>query len=283
MQYRTPNQAIIDPNMTQDRTDYRAAARASLARARKELDSNDDARLAYAALELRLALEALAYARLDTFEDLFRSDREMAWQPKQVLQALERMVPGATQPSSLAIGVEEVYGVESPSMRSLGTDDPLDTATVRKHYDALGSFLHMPTRKQLNQGRAPDLGKLRGRCGDLVLRLGQVLSSPIHGLRFNLAVDFPCERCDVKVSLNLPIESHLEVSCVTCGAQYLVKTELKKSTVQAMYRKMRCHRDECERFLTIWNDELVVGKLITCESCGFEHEIGLSLRDKTAT
>lgn len=47
---------------------YRSIARAARIRAKEELDSLDDNRLRYAALELRTAMEALVYERVLVYE-----------------------------------------------------------------------------------------------------------------------------------------------------------------------------------------------------------------------
>ena len=61
---------------------FRPLARNALRRAIKELDSGDADRLPYAALELRKAMECLAYERLLLYRDELPEDKMAIWQPR---------------------------------------------------------------------------------------------------------------------------------------------------------------------------------------------------------
>jgi hypothetical protein len=68
--------------------DFRAEARKALNRARSELESGDDARLKYAALELRLAMEAITYDRARTYRNEMPPQEYDTWQPRKLMQLL---------------------------------------------------------------------------------------------------------------------------------------------------------------------------------------------------
>ena len=83
---------------------------------------------------------------------------------KQLLQMLLEIDPTADKDSFVSFGLEETPGVPAAVMEALGAEKVLNLAALKKHYDALGSYLHMPTIKQLKAGKGPDAAKLKKRC-----------------------------------------------------------------------------------------------------------------------
>jgi hypothetical protein len=150
------------------KSNFRHEARQALERARVELGTGDDARLKCVALELRMAMEALTYDRAQAFAAELPPTEYDTWQPKKLLQLLLEINPLADKDSMLSFGVEEEYGVPTPVMQPLGSEKVLNLATLKRHYDALGNHLHMPTIKQIAAGKGPDAIKLRKRCEEIV-------------------------------------------------------------------------------------------------------------------
>ncbi len=69
-------------------SEYRDDARHAVDRAKAELESGDDERLKYAALELRMALESLIYDRALIYKDEFPPREYETWQPRKLLAVL---------------------------------------------------------------------------------------------------------------------------------------------------------------------------------------------------
>jgi hypothetical protein len=128
---------------------YRNDARGFLERAENELGSKDDQRLKYAALELRMAMEALTYDRALAYKDDFPATEYETWPPRKVMSVLLDIDSWADKDVSLAFGIEEDYGIPAPKMEFLGVQKSLSMENIKKHYDALGSFIHVPTIKQI--------------------------------------------------------------------------------------------------------------------------------------
>ena len=144
-------------------TDYRTDARRELARAKDELASADEERLKYAALELRMAMESLTYDRALAYKAEFPPCEYETWQPRKVMAILLEIDPNADKDSSLAFGIEPSRGVTPDVMQSLGTERVLNMGTIKRHYDALGSYLHVPTIKQRKANAKTDAAKFRAR------------------------------------------------------------------------------------------------------------------------
>src|SRR5258705_1292347 len=162
--------------------DYRNQSRKDLQSAKDELGANADHRLKFAALELRMAMECLSYDRALAYKDEFPPTEYDTWQPRKVILVLLEIDPTADKDSSIAFGVETVPGVPAPSMQSLGSEKVLSMGMLKKHYDALGSYLHVQTMKQARDGPPLDFKKLRARCEEIATFVEQVLASPIFNI-----------------------------------------------------------------------------------------------------
>ena len=82
---------------------FRHLARESVGRARAELASGDRARLKFAALELRMAIESVTYERAHSYRDEIPQAEYRTWQPKKVMHP-HRFAAPAHVDQLLAIG-----------------------------------------------------------------------------------------------------------------------------------------------------------------------------------
>lgn len=149
---------------------FRDEARSALARAKDELATSAAIRVKYAALELREALEAITYDRARAMQDEIPPEEYRTWQPRKLMQLLVEIDPSADKTSTLAVGREDRLGVPAPPerMQTLGTDVALSLGDLKKHYDALGSALHMPSLAQIERGAERNFAGLRKRCEAVV-------------------------------------------------------------------------------------------------------------------
>ena len=67
---------------------YRQQAKKSVERAKKEINTGDEERLKYAALELRMAFECLIFDRAKLYQAEMTSIELSQWQPVKILQML---------------------------------------------------------------------------------------------------------------------------------------------------------------------------------------------------
>lgn len=250
--------------------DFRAAARGCLERARALLQTDNSGAVRYAALELRMALEALTYGRAAVYADDLPASGYRTWQPRKVLQLLLSMDPNADQGAALAIGIEETYGQPAKDMQSMGKEHVLSFTTIKRHYDALGSYLHFPTMEQCEKGDTPSLAGLRDRCNALVEEISKVLSSPIYNLRFKLPLVFECCRCGSPISKGMPPGAqNVDVRCTHCNALHKLSHDVasKETTIKPVVKQVPCSDLECERKVELWDDEISVGVNWACPDC----------------
>ena len=256
---------------------FRARARECLLAAQDEMSSSDVTRLPYAALRLRMALEALVYERAHAYRyhiDLSDSD---TWQPSKVMGALLSADPNANKGGTLAIGLEETYGVPPPKeqMTVIGTEHVVSTVAIKKHYNALGNFLHLPTIKQLKEKAEPTPDAIRKHCEVVASDVEKALSSPISSMVAYGLVDFQCRRCGEQVERTTPLVPHRFVTtCLKCKAAYRLDTTAGNPTViTPSFASIHCRHEECPGEHTLWSDEAKPGTAWTCQVCGEAHKL----------
>jgi hypothetical protein len=266
-------------------TDYRNDARRELARAKDELASADDERLKYAALELRMAIESLSYDRALAYKDEFPPSEYEIWQPRKVMAILLEIDPNADKDNSLAFGIEPSLGVMPDVMEALGTERVLNMETIKRHYDALGSYLHVPTIKQRKAVAKVDHVKFRARCDEIAAYLTEVLASPVWNATIGIFASLDCVKCGHPIRKRMPHgEAVVDATCFECGANYKV-TDLGegKAHFEPDQVEVRCANPECKTSIFPWRSEIENGRTWKCEVCGGDNDIKLMIQHRPVT
>jgi hypothetical protein len=119
--------------------------RTHLERARQHLASDDPARIRYAALELRLALEVMTREKLNSYAKyLPASFASNTWQPPKQLKVMRQVAENADKSFELHVGSEAVPGVSPPpeAFMLVGKHKSFSVEWLSKNYSKLGSFVH---------------------------------------------------------------------------------------------------------------------------------------------
>lgn len=259
---------------------YRSDSRNALERAKCELESGDKDRLAYAALELRMALEALVYDRAAGYRDELSGRDLETWQPRALLKLLLELDPLADKSSTIAFGKEEEYGVPAPEMHTLGTDRTLSLKEIQTFYDRLGSYLHTPTHSQIAKGKVSSPDRMRARCFELTSILDEVLASPVFNANFSEKSDIECAQCGEKIVRRLRHDQQPVVAkCLGCVATYdLVKEADGRVRWTPRVHGIPCGDTECDQVVELWERELETeGTCWTCPSCRGKNTLGRGL------
>lgn len=233
---------------------YRAMAKAHLAKATALLAEPDDAKLRYACLELRQAIEAACYCLLMAYLQEVRPEAIATWQPKRVMDELEAIDEYAHESGVISVGREGPNGEPPTAMRAIGEDRRLKPAWAAKAYNTLGAFLHVPTLKQIVEGSAPTSATVRDRAESIRAELQHVLSASVWNFNLGDYVAFTCD-CGARVKRRTKsVGQGSRLACGACGRFY------------------EAHETEHGRFdfaplLFFW----------TCESCNTEQELDAHL------
>ncbi|WP_420429098.1 hypothetical protein [Kordiimonas sp.] len=261
----------------------RCLAKESLTRAKKYLAETDNYLIRSAALELRLAIESIVYSRAYKYRDELSCNDLETWQPRKVLDLMLAVNPIAWKGTELSLEVDDTASKTGKRWVKIGAEVSLTLQDVKKHYDALGSFLHTPTLAQLSKSGSPDFLRMRKRCIDISDLIESVLNSNMWNIRINVEVCLPeCLRCDQP--LRIFVDPKKEVNrgkCFNCGAGYTIKDATDGSPkLKPHQSKIPCVDDQCHGEAILWTDQIVVGYEWACPLCGLEHQISFCASEK---
>lgn len=263
-------------------TDFRYLARTSLQRAKSELAAGQDDRLVYVALELRNAIEAITYDRAYALKDEIPPETYKTWQPRKLIAAIVEIDPKLDMNSTLSFGVEKEYGVAAvpEDMQTIGTEVVLTFADIKAHYDALGSYLHMPTLGQLETGKVPSQAKLRDRCQTLVNILDSVLSSSVWNITlgtFSTLAMCVNDECKMPVRRRIPAgQEQTEARCFNCDAEYVITRQSDgKAFWDPKYVLIPCPTINCPASVALWPNEIQPETNWRCRECGSHNKLSL--------
>ncbi len=259
---------------------YRHHARQAHQRADAEMASGDDERLKYAALELRIAMESLAYERVLSYRSELPADKLNVWQPRKIMEVLLELDPKADKTSSLAVARESSPGVRAEPFKSMGTDRVVSNKEIKKYYDKLGSYLHAPTVKQAESGDTTPPDRVRERCRQIADIIGEALASPVFNINIRNSATLPCERCGEQIVRRMPPgEDDVDAACPKCEAPYtIVQLEGNKVEWRPQQGELRCGDTSCATPVFTWRDEITAGAHWTCDECGGTNVIALGLQ-----
>ena len=268
--------------MTINAPDFRLSARESLMRAKTELKANNSPRLRYAALELRDAMEALTYDRALAFKDYIPPEEYKTWQPRKLMAVLLDIDPSIGMTSTIAIGRTEESGKPAPreNMTVLGTNVVFTLADLKAHYNAVGSYLHMPSLDQIQSGKEPNSAKLQELCETVVGLIEKVLSSRMWNPTVGITATLDqCMNDDCKkpIRKRMPSGKHtVEALCFECKAEYTITSESDGRVL--WIPKMidaPCSTQGCPEKKALWPREITPGTHWRCCTCGAHNGIDL--------
>lgn len=259
--------------------DYRNMALDHLKSAKQQLDTGSDECLRYAALDLRHAIEALTYDRASVYKKEMPPEGYETWQPKKLMAILLEIDPTADKDSTISIGIEETYGIPAPLMQTLGTDTVFNMGLLKKHYDALGNYLHVPTLKQLYTA-PPSMEKLRQRCVEISAYIEKVLASRVWNSTIGNFATFECRLCGTPIRKRLPYgTSEVTAECFECRASYKVKDMGDgKIGAEPEVTTVLCTNENCGHGVELFRRELILGSAWICPKCGGQNVLGLGVR-----
>jgi hypothetical protein len=258
---------------------YRAAAKQSLERALQEMESTDTNRLRYAALELRMALEALVYERANNYATDASWKKLSKWQPKKLLRLLLEIDPSADKDAIISIGEPGQEGQPASIMHWLGRERVLKLEEIDTYYDRLGSYLHTPTKAQVGAGAPESSEKILAKCKELAAILQDVFTSQIFNSDFKISCEIKCVRCGAKVYGRLPPSREESIAtCLECEAQYRVKSlSDEQAEWQPITQPLQCSNKECMEEARIFQQDIKPGICWKCEKCGQQSRIVLGI------
>ncbi|WP_156635508.1 hypothetical protein [Methylobacterium sp. Leaf123] len=203
--------------MSKPKSDLKLRERAKehLEQAKSLLASPTETNICYAALELRLCIECLAYRLLELYKPQSSFEAISKWQPDKMLKELVAVAGGVTSDLVIKIDFPGAETVEATEKRP-------DVKWVRSNWQALGSFLHTPTIHQMSKGRKKDSADAEARLQAIIEELDRIFSSEIFDIVLEFGTAWPCS-CGFMINRSPHwLASNNRTSCSECGTEYEV-------------------------------------------------------------
>jgi hypothetical protein len=244
-----------------------------MTRAKALLSAPTAENLRYAALELRLCMEAITYEKLRSVAERIPESVLRTWQPPQAVKAMLEYEPDADRSYTLSIGAEEAYGVPPKVMQVMGTHNTLPLSWLRKYYNKLGGFLHLPSP---GSRQSPSPEKVAAELLQIVADLEAPLASTIGGT-FGKVYTFSCARCESVVVKNAAaVQRSRKATCLNpqCGAEYFATFAPDNSvSFELMVTRFPCADKSCSGVAEVENRRLDVGVEFVCPKCKLKQTI----------
>lgn len=261
------------------RSNFRAKARECVAAARRLLGVPDARSARYACLELRTAIEYIAYDLLETYEEQLPDDAFKKWEPRKVIAQLLAADIDADQSPVLFVGIESKYGVAPPPerMHSLGQDNRLRMSEADQLHALMSRFLHAPTVYQTTTGSAPSVADMVSAATSVADRCDQVLNSPVFNVTIGQLKQLTCSACaHVFVRNAKTLGANVGVRCPRrkCGALHRVGYDAGGDPMlQLVVTKYRCRSSECGATNSVGAHLVKVGAEFNCGKCGETNKV----------
>jgi hypothetical protein len=199
---------------------FRALAHQHHEAAERLLVSDEPSTARYACLELRMALECLAYDLLRLYRNDVPDGLLETWQASAVLDALLDIDPTIEGPIEFQVAGED-GGFDKPLIA--WREERMKVKWAKKAYFQLGHFLHERTFKEVERGMLNDFAKIRDRAQSISAEIAKVLSSSGWNLRLTNTSQFDCA-CGGHARFVLsPMQRKTRARCDTCAANYEVQ------------------------------------------------------------
>lgn len=249
--------------------------RSCFSRAKSLLATQDDQVLRYVCLELRLCIEAITYDKLRTYANRLPPKVIETWQPPQAMKALLQLEPRAERDFTLRISPEGEPGQPSGDWTELGSHAALKLPWLRKTYNKLGSYLHIPSPRvdELRPQHATT-AKLRHDLDRILADLEAAVQSRLD-CSMAFVVSFPCSQCGMTVPCNSDsLRERGTAECLnpSCGASFLAEAcsdggfmmRLDEITVSCC---------SCKKDTPVERQRLQVGFTFVCRECSAIHKV----------
>ena len=158
----------------------------------------------------------------------------------------------------------------------------LGLKALKKHYDALGSFLHIQSLKATRSGKDFDYKNIRERCELIAKYVSDALSSPVFNCTIGKFSSIECMECGNPVRKRIPAEKNtVDVECFECGTAYTVIDEGDgKTEWKPHWHEVDCANKNCEKKSVVWRHELELGRRWVCSGCNGENTFVLAVAFK---
>jgi hypothetical protein len=240
-----------------------------LERAQELLARGDDDVLTYAALELRQAVEAIVYDKLNVYDKYVPRAVFETWQPYHAMRMLLEFEPDGDENMRMRIAETNADGTAGPWI-DLGEHRTFKVGWLNKNYNKLGSYVHAPHGRD----REVDFTKMRADLNDIVAEVRVVVESPIIGIAMAPRYSFPCGACGrTSVANATSVEGSGKAVCIhpNCGAIHRPRWEGETWKLVLETTEFDCC--VCKGPIPVENRKLDIKCEFECPTCKTNHVV----------
>jgi len=234
----------------------------------------------YACLELRIALEKIAYEKLKVRLKKIAPEEIDVWQPNQVLKVLRELTDDKIE-ESYTISVASETGGTAQQFMAIGSNKGVSIPKLTKYWHKLGSNLHadMPQRNEEESTERQE--KLEEFLREVIDYVKTISDSTIEA-HFSMDVTFDCMKCEKIITRNKDLLNDKQiVQCQNpnCIESYITHINDSVYTFERNGIDMKC--EKCGYEILISANALletpyspyIPGKDLECPECGCKHEL----------
>lgn len=248
---------------------YLALARRHYNCSIEHIESKVNYRLRYAALDMRLAIEAIIYKKFEMIGENSTELPKSMWQPSRLLQIIEQLHPELNTEVQIAIAPVESSETPPPSNESnwikLPKCEAIDWRNLRDMYGALGNFVHMTTPDKFDQ---TSYEEIREKLQEIRNELKRLVGSLHLVMNPNLVIKNLCESCGKRlVYSTVFFKQGNTIRCLNenCHAEYKVNEQLGSLEYQSAFKVPCAH---CSETIDVHKSQIIryVGNMNNKES-----------------
>src|ERR1043166_3262420 len=242
-------------------------------RARTLLATGDNADLPYAALELRMAMEAITYDKLRAHAARLPAEVLDRWQPPQAMKALLQFEPSAGRNFVVRVAPQPTVGVPGTQAFTLGEHRSFDLGWLRPSYNKLGSYLHVPSPKQ-SASRTTDAATASRReaLQTILVEVERVAGARLEGGMASV-IQFDCDKCERLVLCNEEaVRETKRAVCLepSCSAEHFAEFA-SDGCVTFYLDAMQFDCLKCKAAIPVETRRLAIGWTFRCDACSAPH------------
>ena len=253
-------------------------------RARRLLRTGNHEDRKYSALELRLAIEEIAYKKLAMRLKKIVPGEINTWQPGRAIKQLTELVdPHIKSDSQLFVGLEDEYGQQPSEMNDIGRTKGLDYKKLEKHWRKLGSYLHRTVPKLDSMGRVETTdSSISEQYAEEVIKFIEEAST-YFDVFMSTCVNFNCTYCSQPIiKLESTVQDGSKVRCQNpnCGLEFILSRHQEQFSAKPNEFFFPC--EDCGepiginavqlRQVTI-NIPISTRCVATCKACQSKHHL----------
>lgn len=249
--------------------DYRMRARGHVDSAKNLLAVSTVDHTIYACLKLRMAIEALAYERLQTYLQEAPNGAIEKWTPRDVLRELLEIDPYSDSSSILYAGIEDGSDMPSSDMQFMGGEHRFNIKWANASHNALGNFLHEQTLAQAYVGPVSQ-DKMAVKAEKIIEELERVLASTVFCSNIGVFHDWACACGHVLRRKEEFLKDNQEIVC-RCKRIYKVSVKEGEFRVKLSQISFECPNCKIKNYV----DRHLIGHgvRVTCVSCSSSYEV----------